>query len=105
MNGLPFNSGKFAGSLRKELFTEHLGHFSIEDIDDIVIDSFYLDVWQKQSKSNTQIFEEVFNCIPADKIVNFSMLKQYQRETPLSIRDPISAEKMIWNIQVCFTIF
>jgi phospholipase D1/2 len=103
MNNIPFSCGKFAGSLRKQLFREHLGLlWSNENIniDDIVQKSFYRDIWCKRSKVNTEIFETVFNCIPTNKIVNFSILKQYQDEIPLCLRDPILAEQMLNNVQV-----
>ncbi|XP_023246743.1 phospholipase D2-like [Copidosoma floridanum] len=101
-NGMSFDSGKFAGSLRKHLFREHLGLlWSNEDISvkDIVRKSFYHDIWRERSKVNTVIFEDVFNCIPTNKVVNFQMLKQYQNETPLCSTNPSLAQKMIKNVQ------
>ncbi|XP_023246741.1 phospholipase D2-like [Copidosoma floridanum] len=99
---MSFDSGKFAGSLRKHLFREHLGLlWSNEDISvkDIVRKSFYHDIWRERSKVNTVIFEDVFNCIPTNKVVNFQMLKQYQNETPLCSTNPSLAQKMIKNVQ------
>ncbi|KAJ8679652.1 hypothetical protein QAD02_015439 [Eretmocerus hayati] len=102
MNSMSFPCGKFAGSLRKQLFREHLGLlWSGERVDmkDIVHKSFYHDVWLARSISNTQIFEDVFNCVPTNKVVNFSMLRHYQSETPLCLSDPILAQKMSKNIK------
>ncbi|XP_043803010.1 phospholipase D2 isoform X1 [Apis laboriosa] len=102
MNDIPFPCGKFAGSLRKQLFSEHLGLFKTnEDIDitDIIKKSFYKDIWCARSNRNTEIYEEVFHCIPTDKVVNFSMLKQYQDEESLSSLNPILAQEMVDQIK------
>lgn len=104
MNDIPFPCGKFASSLRKQLFREHLGLLNVKEniyIDDAIIRSFYKDVWCARSKQNTEIYEEVFHCIPTDKVVNFGMLKQYQEKLPLSISNPLLAQKMVRNIKVC----
>lgn len=103
MNDIPFSCGKFASSLRKKLFREHLGLLKTKediDIDDAIIRSFYKDVWCARSKRNTEIYEEVFQCIPTDKIVNFAMLKQYQDKIPLSSSDPLLAQEMAESIKV-----
>lgn len=107
MNEIPFSSGRFAGSLRKQLFREHLGLLWSNEklnLDDIVKKSFYHDVWRARSKENTEIFENVFNCIPSNKIVNFSMLKQYQNEIPLCLSDSILAQETIKNIKVSLVL-
>lgn len=102
MNSILFPCGKFASSLRKQLFREHLGLINKNDIniDDAVIKSFYKDVWCARSKRNTEIYEEVFQCIPTDKVVNFALLKQYQDEEPLSLRNPLLAQEMVEGIKV-----
>lgn len=103
MNDIPFPCGKFAGSLRKQLFSEHLGLFKTNeniDITDIIKKSFYKDIWCTRSNRNTEIYEEVFHCIPTDKVVNFSMLKQYQDEESLSSLNPILAQEMVDQIKV-----
>jgi len=103
MNDIPFPCGKFASSLRKQLFHEHLGLLNTKEdinIDDVVIKSFYKDIWCARSKRNTEIYEEVFHCIPTDKVVNFAILKQYQEKTSLSISDPLLAQEMVESIKV-----
>lgn len=103
MNDIPFPSGKFASTLRKQLFREHLGLLNAKEeinINDILIKSFYKDVWCVISKRNTQIYEEVFQCVPTDKVVNFAMLKQYQDKIPLSSSNPLLAQEMIEDIKV-----
>lgn len=104
MNEMSFPCGKFAGSLRKQLFREHLGILKTNeklDLTDIVRKSFYRDIWCDRSKLNTEIYDEVFHCIPSDKAVNFAMLKLYQNETPLASSDPIMAQQMLANVKVC----
>ncbi|CAL7948306.1 unnamed protein product [Xylocopa violacea] len=102
LNDIPFPCGKFAGSLRKQLISEHLGLFKTnEDIDitDIIKNSFYRDIWCARSNRNTEIYEEVFHCIPTDKVVNFSILKQYQGEKPLCESDPHLAQEIVEQIK------
>ncbi|XP_012525168.1 phospholipase D2 isoform X1 [Monomorium pharaonis] len=102
MNNIPFLCGKFASSLRKQLFREHLGLLNTKEninIDDAIIRSFYKDIWCARSKRNTETYEEVFHCIPTDKVVNFAILKQYQEKVPLSISDSLLAQEMIKSIK------
>lgn len=102
MNGMSFSCGKYGGSLRRRLFKEHLGLLnSEEDIDlgDPVKKSFYRDIWRARSSLNTEMFEKVFNCIPSDVVVNFSVLKSYQEETPLCLKDPVTSEQLVENIK------
>lgn len=103
MNDISFPCGKFAGSLRKQLMSEHLGLFKTnEDINitDIIKKEFYRDVWCARSNRNTEIYETVFRVIPTDKVVNFSMLKQYQSEEPLSTSNPLLAQEEVEHIKV-----
>ncbi|XP_011261406.2 phospholipase D2 isoform X1 [Camponotus floridanus] len=102
MNNIPFLCGKFASSLRKQLFREHLGLLKTKEdinIDDAIIKSFYKDIWCARSKQNTEIYEEVFQCIPTDKVVNLSMLKQYQDKIPISLSEPLLAQEIVENIK------
>jgi len=101
MNGETYPCGVFTGRLRKNLFREHLGLAATShvDITDPIIDSFYKKVWLKVSKSNTQIFNEVFKCIPCDAVRTFVSLKMYNKEPPLSRNDPDAAEEQLKNIQ------
>lgn len=69
MDGKPYLAGRFALSLRKKLFREHLGLLQSESdsgtiIDDPVTDSFYKDTWIQTAAINTKIYDEVFHCIP-----------------------------------------
>lgn len=63
MNGQSYQCGVFAGSMRKYLFSEHLGIADDEspviDVTDPVSDSFYISTWCDIAKKNTVIYEEV----------------------------------------------
>ncbi|CAH0395463.1 unnamed protein product [Bemisia tabaci] len=109
MNGKPTPSGRFAGSLRRRLFREHLGILGgncsdlrekqLIDVSDPIAHSFYHDVWRKFAASNTTIFEEVFNCMPTDRAVDFLSLKRFQEEIPLCRSDKEAAKEKLKNIQ------
>lgn len=76
MNGKPYQSGKFAGSLRRQLFREHLGMLEAcppgnrddehstdarrekINIDDPASESFF-NLWKEIADKNTLLFEEV----------------------------------------------
>ncbi|CAG9820118.1 unnamed protein product [Phaedon cochleariae] len=89
MNNKAFPCGKFAGSLRKYLFREHLGILDNDtdvfdmDITDPVANHFYKDVWYKTASLNTEFYEKVFHCLPTDSVRSFSDLKKIHEEKPL----------------------
>lgn len=68
MDGQRYQAGKFALSLRKRLFREHLGLLKMGNneisIEDPVADCFYKETWIRIAARNTKIYEEVFRCIP-----------------------------------------
>lgn len=77
MDGQPYQAGKFASSLRRQLFREHLGLLKSDseneeiDIADPVADSFYKGSWLRIASINTKIYEQVFRCIPCDDVTTF----------------------------------
>lgn len=87
MNNKAFPSGKFAGSLRKYLFKEHLGllgrenEFADIDITDPISDYFYNDIWYKTAALNTELYEKVFHCLPSDNVQSFEDLKKFKRRS------------------------
>jgi len=106
MNGKKYRSGVFAGRLRKYLFKEHLGLLDPDaerqsiDITDPVVDQFWHGTWRRISNRNTEIYDEVFKCIPTNNIRTFANLRKYQEDPPLCKSDPEIATKRITNIQV-----
>lgn len=108
MNGHSFPCGMFAGSLRKRLFSEHLGLLDPDnteeiDITDPVCPWFYEDIWYATAKRNTEYYEDIFHCIPSDKVDTFAKLKKYQEEKPLYATDQTKAEEMLNGIKVIFS--
>lgn len=105
MNGEKYPSGVFAGRLRKYLFREHLGLLEPDpdrmpiNIIDPVIDGFWNGVWKRISSKNTEIYDEVFKCIPSNNVKSFANLQKYQEEAGLCKTDPEMAFKKIEMIQ------
>ncbi|XP_011180808.1 phospholipase D2 isoform X2 [Zeugodacus cucurbitae] len=105
MNGKKYPSGVFAGRLRKFLFKEHLGLLDPDadrmpiDVTDPVIDQFWNGMWRRTATRNTELYEEVFKCLPTDKVKSYADLRKYQEEPPLSKSDPEMAMKRVANIQ------
>lgn len=102
MNGSDYKAGRFARSLRMNLFREHLGLFEDQSVDvtDPVTDDFYQNVWLKTSERNTDIYDEVFHCIPTDKCETFAKVKQYQDSPSIHDSDPPRARKMLQDTKV-----
>lgn len=110
MNGATHPCGVYAGRLRKYLFREHLGLLEPDaermpiDVTDPVIDTFWNGIWKRTSQRNTEIYDEVFKCIPTDNVKSFLALKKYQEEPALCKTDPERAMRRINNIQVIYTV-
>ncbi|GJT65663.1 phospholipase D zeta 1-like protein [Tanacetum coccineum] len=70
MNEEPWSAGKFANSLRLSLWSEHLGLHGEEviRIRDPIADKTYKDLWLATAMANSQIYQDVFSCIPNDSI-------------------------------------
>ncbi|KAJ6434536.1 hypothetical protein OIU84_018117 [Salix udensis] len=85
MNGETWKAGKFAYSLRRSLWSEHLGLSSgeIDKISDPVAETTYRDLWLETAKENSRIYQDVFACLPNDHIHSRAALRQsmnYWRE-------------------------
>ncbi|OZC05803.1 phospholipase D domain protein [Onchocerca flexuosa] len=65
------------------------------DLDDPVADSFFFDTWVAIAKKNTEIFEQVFNVIPTDKLKDFEDVQMYIAKLPLSETMPQVAEEYL----------
>ena len=63
MDGESVQVGRYAGSMRRHLFKEHLGLLETPDesvdVRDATSDDFYKGVWLKFSSKNTDVFEKV----------------------------------------------
>ncbi|XP_054718889.1 LOW QUALITY PROTEIN: phospholipase D1-like [Uloborus diversus] len=103
MDGKPYDAGRYACSLRRTLFREHLGLLDKNsrsvDVRDPVSESFYKDVWIRTAALNTSVYEKVFRCIPSDEVRNFVQLKEYLSKPSLAVSDPDSASQLLGSVQ------
>jgi phospholipase D1/2 len=105
MAGKDWKAGKFAASLRRHIFKEHLGLLSEEDADhenvtsicypppflhhdeelskadhvviDPASDEFYYNTWQRTAITNTEVFRKVFHCVPDDTVKNWKDFEKF----------------------------
>lgn len=102
MSGKRHMAGRFASSLRRTLFREHLGikemDFSI-DLSDPTCDAFYKKVWLHRASINTTIYHKVFKCIPDDRIKTFQDLTEMAQTPSLAETDPNTARIKLKKIQ------
>ena len=82
MNGLDYNTGKFAGGLRKHLFKEHLGLLenpsSNHQVVDPVCGEFFENVWNRIASTNTVLYDELFSVIPTNSIPTLKASRELQ---------------------------
>ncbi|XP_033740718.1 phospholipase D1-like [Pecten maximus] len=99
-NGHVHRVGKFASTLRKKLFSEHLG-LARDDplLEDPVCDEFYKSTWIQQATINTTMFQKVFNCFPDDRIMSFAEFEEYQKQPVLAETDPVEAKKLLSKVK------
>ncbi|CAG8462070.1 11758_t:CDS:10 [Acaulospora morrowiae] len=102
MAGMRWKAGKFALTLRRAIFKEHLGLMNEADhetangdclpppstgngafvnpqkltyadriVEDPVSNKFYYDHWLRTANTNTDVFRNVFHCIPDDSVTNW----------------------------------
>ncbi|KAI8370759.1 hypothetical protein EDC96DRAFT_502234 [Choanephora cucurbitarum] len=103
MNGQPYQASRFAATLRRQLWKEHLGMAHEEDELDIVNNAMLplpvpqidftdseqdklvmdplgeetLALWNGTANTNTLAFREVFHCVPDDTITNWNQYHQF----------------------------
>ncbi|XP_075727869.1 phospholipase D isoform X1 [Rhipicephalus microplus] len=105
MDGRIYSAGRFAGSLRRSLFREHLGLLEGDgstngiDIRDPVASSFYDGVWRTTARRNAQIFEKVFRCIPSDSVRTFAGLREFTAIPGLAETDPDQARNELREVR------
>ncbi|KFM64834.1 Phospholipase D1, partial [Stegodyphus mimosarum] len=69
------------------------------DIRDPASDRFYREIWQKTATENAHIYEEVFQCIPTDKVRNFHQLREYQAKASLANLNAVAAREKAKKIR------
>ncbi|PVG02411.1 phospholipase D/nuclease [Serendipita vermifera] len=106
MNGEPYQVARFATSLRRKLYREHLGLISPEPVgvendfmrpapvenpdefglpeDTLVADPMSIemeDLWNGTASRNRAIFAELFKTVPTDTVRNFEQYRNYVPKT------------------------
>lgn len=111
MNGKPYRSGRFAGSLRRMLMREHLGIYTksssnddqqlqlkLDCVNDPIHDHFWFQIWNYTARLNTMIYEQVFAVIPTDEIKTFAQIPEYMEKTKLYKVDKAKAQERLTSI-------
>ncbi|KAL1231809.1 Phospholipase [Trichinella spiralis] len=111
MNGQLYQAGRFAFSLRTDLFAEHLGlsdtsakRKSKLDVRDPVSTEFFT-TWKQIAARNADIFEKVFGCIPSNSVKNFVELKQYKKRLCLGEFDLLRARTLLEQLNGNLVLF
>ncbi|OOF93656.1 hypothetical protein ASPCADRAFT_517182 [Aspergillus carbonarius ITEM 5010] len=102
MNGQPWTAGRFAASLRRQLFRKHLGLLSPQDpeqpdnnyepvgvpntldfespesqiVADPLADTVH-SMWNTRARTNTEVFRKVFHSVPDDTVRNWATYKEF----------------------------
>ncbi|OQV18121.1 Phospholipase D1 [Hypsibius exemplaris] len=110
MDGRPYRSGLFSGRLRKELMKISLG--LIEDlphgvppaeanriVEDPVSENFYRGIWIATAVKNDAIFQEVFACVPNDRVHSFSELREFEKQKTINETDPDQARQVLQGVR------
>ncbi|XP_071133944.1 phospholipase D1-like isoform X1 [Mytilus edulis] len=102
MNGVEHMAGKFASSMRKNLFREHLGIDPLDntiDLSDPVNDVFYKNFYLSVATVNTGIYEKVFRCLPNNQVLSFNEADAYMQEKSMAETDPATARQELKRVR------
>ncbi|KAI8990852.1 hypothetical protein BDF20DRAFT_908690 [Mycotypha africana] len=106
MNGEPYQASRFAATLRRQLWKEHLGLLDEEELDTVTpamlplpvpspdytqtkedfwvmdpLDDETLNRWNNTAATNTKAFREVFHCVPDDTITTWDEYHKFYPPT------------------------
>ncbi|XP_072110983.1 phospholipase D1-like isoform X2 [Mobula birostris] len=100
MDGVEYQAGKFALSLRLHCFKLILGGLNDPSIDvqDPISEKFFKEVWIPTSARNATIYEKVFRCLPSDHVKNNSDLAAFNAKQGLASEDPAKAAEELKKI-------
>ncbi|TGZ68790.1 hypothetical protein CRM22_004082 [Opisthorchis felineus] len=112
----PMEICPFVRRVRRSLMAEHLGvlptlqrgvqgEWPDELLDDPVCDKFFNTIWKATAYKNAEIFEQVFNAIPANHLKSFSDCRVHREQLPLSVTDPDKAKAMVKQIRGSLVTF
>ncbi|KAF9159991.1 Phospholipase D1 [Actinomortierella ambigua] len=110
MNGEPYKVSRFAHTLRMNLMMEHLGldvhghqlegeepedrnpgRFTEADFVDPIHPAFFEDIWQHHAEINTNIFREMFKCIPDNTVRTWTEYTRFNAQS--NVEDPRMARE------------
>ncbi|CAF4895451.1 unnamed protein product, partial [Rotaria sp. Silwood1] len=100
LNGQKQKVGLFSSTWRKKLFRQLLGIKNEEEmsVDDPCSDEFY-EYFRRRAKANAQIYEEVFNTLPTNRVRTFIEVTEYTQKSKLRDTDPLAAHKKCKQIK------
>ncbi|KAG8517119.1 Phospholipase D2 [Galemys pyrenaicus] len=100
MDGVEYQAGRFALSLRKHCFSVILGADARPDLDlrDPVCDDFF-QLWQDTAESNANIYEQIFRCLPSNATRSLRALREYVAVEPLATVSPSMARSELTQVQ------
>ncbi|XP_012581891.1 PREDICTED: phospholipase D2 isoform X2 [Condylura cristata] len=100
MDGVEYQAGRFALSLRKHCFSVILGADARPDLDlrDPVCDDFF-QLWQDTAESNANIYEQIFRCLPSNATRSLRTLREYVAVEPLATVSPSMARAELTQVQ------
>ncbi|KAJ8396444.1 hypothetical protein AAFF_G00017500 [Aldrovandia affinis] len=95
MGGEEYQAGPLTLALRMECFRVLLGVGSESSIDiqDPISDVFFQEVWNKAARSNANIYDMVFRCLPSNSIRSLRALREMSSMERLCETDPERARK------------
>ncbi|XP_062512561.1 phospholipase D1-like [Corticium candelabrum] len=99
MNDQLYLVGKFSHSLRMQIFREHFGGVSDDEIADPLCDTVFKYTLVATAAKNTYIFEEVFNCMPCDSVKTFAEAKAKRLEKTLAQVDSAQARDKLKGVK------
>ncbi|KNC77310.1 hypothetical protein, variant [Sphaeroforma arctica JP610] len=99
LDGLPVQCGRYAKSLRKRIFAEHLGLTEDEAGKDVVADDFFDGVWTARALANTEIYERVFRTVPNNHVHCWEDLEDWKAEVTVADSDPDKAFQELLSIR------
>ncbi|XP_031210508.1 phospholipase D2 isoform X1 [Mastomys coucha] len=100
MDGVEYQAGRFALSLRKHCFSVILGADARPDLDlrDPVCDDFF-QLWQETAENNATIYEQIFRCLPSNATRSLRALREYVAVESLATVSPSLAQSELAHIQ------
>ncbi|XP_063124524.1 phospholipase D2 isoform X3 [Rattus norvegicus] len=100
MDGVEYQAGRFALSLRKHCFSVILGANTWPDLDlrDPVCDDFF-QLWQETAENNATIYEQIFRCLPSNATRSLRALREYVAVESLATVSPSLAQSELAHIR------